>query len=201
MANSVEITKPLYLLLGYGNQRAWVPIGEKRPVKNQNAHERQSRKKMWTTFGEIGYRISTTLKPLAGLKPQAQPAYTRGPPRPKTGRQQCLHLGANPQPTSSTCWYPCFHPWSMGMQDWPMAVLIKPAPAKTGACIHTCKTRCRIASVGLTAIRGRSHQVDCWYPTGCLSRRSTSLPAARNNLLHTFICSASRAETSPPRNQ
>lgn len=40
-----------------------------------------------------------------------------------------------------------------------MAVLIKPAPAKTGVSIHKCKTRCRNASTGLSAIRGRSHQV------------------------------------------
>lgn len=60
---------------------------------------------------------------------------------------------------------------------------------KEGGCIKHAKTKMRFASKGLTAIRGRSLQVDCGYPTGCLSRRSTSTPATCIQVAHLHLTS------------
>jgi len=73
-----------------------------------------------------------------GQKPQAQPAYTHGPPRPKKGWQQCLWVQTQ-NSHQLLCWLPCIHQRTQGkkvQKAWQTG----PQP-KVGSCIHACKNQ------------------------------------------------------------
>lgn len=146
--------------------------------------------KMFLIFRNPIYN-STHLKTHCGFKAAGPACIYTGPPRHKTGRQQCLQEGENPQPTSSTCWYPCHHPWNRACR------MAHGCPDQTGPSQNRgqhshMQNQMQDCILGLTVTSGRSHQVGLRNPTRYLSRRSTLKPATGHNLLHTFILPASR---------
>ena len=119
-----------------------------------------------------------------------------GPPRPKTGWPSAFILGICPH-LQRHSWVP----WVLSDTKAYRITTDKLAPSQNRGPASSMQKPDAVCIQGSDCQSGRSHQVDCWYPTGCLSRRSTSTPATGHNLLHTFVSPASRAETSSPRNQ